>query len=129
MKIRWSSGSVRLRITPREMQTLTAGEALREELRLAGGAWVAELRVGSPEATVDITHGVLQLTLSSADVAKLSLPESEGVYFGDGASGCVRYLVEKDFPCVHPRPAAAAEPESETFPAPAGFDQRNGCGS
>jgi hypothetical protein len=36
----------------------------------------------------------------------------------------IRYFVEKDFPCVHPRPVDAMGEPSETFAPPPGFGVR-----
>lgn len=60
--------------------------------------------------------------LSSKDRQRLSAPEAEGIYF-QTADG-LRYLVEKDFPCVHPRAGEALETPTETFDAPGDFEQR-----
>jgi hypothetical protein len=43
------------------------------------------------------------------------------VYFSDSS---LRYYIEKDFPCLHPRPAEASESTTETFEAPSDFAQR-----
>ena len=62
------------------------------------------------------------LFLASNDRQRLAAPETEGVYFQmtDG----LRFYVEKDFPCIHPRAAETLEPPTETFAAPPDFEQR-----
>lgn len=120
MKVRWTRASLRLRITPIELEALLAGEESVERLELPGGEWAVSLE---PAGTTGLMMDglVLRLGLSPEDRARLSEPEREGVYL---ASAGLRYLVEKDFPCAHPRASDAAEPTTGTFPAPAGFTER-----
>ncbi len=119
MKIRWNKESVRFRIAPSELEALGNGVPVSEELAFSGGFWRATIARG--ETTALLQQGdALHLSLSSADCARLSEPEIEGVYF-EGETG-PRYFIEKDFPCVHPR-AAGAQEESETFAPPPGFEE------
>jgi hypothetical protein len=120
VKIRWTQNSVRLRITPSELSTLERGEAVEESLALGEGSWRAKLQIG--ETTKLETKGAsLIFSLSATDRAQLSDDSAEGVYFSENG---FRYFVEKDFPCAHPRAAEAAEPVSETFLPPPGFEER-----
>lgn len=120
MKVRWTRASLRLRIRPDELEALLAGERSVERLELPGGEWAVSLEpAGATGLMMD--GSVLRLALSPDDRARLSEPDREGVYF---ASGGLRYLVEKDFPCAHPRAIDAAEPATGTFPAPEGFTER-----
>lgn len=122
MKVRWSQNSLRLRVTPRELATITRGEEVREELRFPGGAaWRVAVRAGAQTALAS-EGNVVQVVLSPEDRECLAVPDAEGVYFQmpDG----LRYYVEKDFPCAHPRAAEALEPATETFAAPQGFEER-----
>lgn len=122
MKVRWTEGGLRLRITPTELAALERGEPVGETLAVLGGGWQVTLL---PNAVVSAVRGdgggAVTFALSSADVSRLSDPESEGVYFErDGFA----FYVEKDFPCVHPRASELTAPETETFAPPAGFDER-----
>ena len=122
MKIRWSQNSVRMRITPSELEALQHGETISEELSLPGGSWIAT--IGSSAAdTLTMQGGVLQVQLSPRHLAQLSALENEGVYFGEG-KGELRYYIEKDFPCTHPRAAEALEPHTETFAPTPEFIER-----
>jgi hypothetical protein len=67
--------------------------------------------------------GAVVLTLSADSLATLRQPETEGVYFTH-TDQSFTYFVEKDFPCLHPRPEPVQE-QSETFPAPEGFTERH----
>lgn len=122
MKVRWTQGSLRLRITPSELAAMGRGEGVGEQLKVPGGAcWRVRLQPG--EATQITSHdGDVVLLLSPSDRERLAVPETEGVYF-QTADG-LRYLVEKDFPCAHPRAAEALEPPAETFIAPDDFERR-----
>lgn len=122
MKVRWGRDSVRLRITPMELATLTRGGEVAEDLRFPGGAcWRVAVGAGT-QTDLSSQSGVAQIALSPADRERLAQPDAEGVYFQtpDG----LRYYLEKDFPCAHPRAAEAREPATETFAAPQGFEER-----
>ena len=122
MKVRWSRDSLRLRITPTELATITRGEEVGEALCFPGGAaWDVFLRAGAQTALASEENAV-HISLSAEDRERLAVPDAEGVYFQtpDG----LRFYVEKDFPCAHPRAAEALEPVTETFAAPQGFEER-----
>lgn len=140
MKVRWTGQSVRLRISPSELDCLLRGGDVIETLLLPyGGSWSATLAVaddatGSGEVRepgLALEDGNLRLTLSPSELARLAAPEAEGVYFETaGQQPSVRYYVEKDFPCAHPGAPEAREPPAETFAPPPGFKERHGatCG-
>lgn len=113
MKIRWTAQSVRYRIEPNELEALLQRE--RVEVQIAG-VWRAVLEQG--EETQLVTQaGSLAIVLSSQDVLLLAQPDQEGVYFQQETPP-LRYYVEKDYPCVHPRASEAQELPSETFTQP-----------
>lgn len=120
MKVRWRESSLRLRITPGELAELLAGELVREAALFPGG-WSATLCAGAESALQAHERGALVLTLSPASLAELAQLETEGVYF---RAESFSFFVEKDFPCVHPRPDVAPE-SSETFAPPPGFAERH----
>jgi hypothetical protein len=130
MKIRWTQNSVRFRITPSELAAIERGEAISETLQLPGGvasdavAWCATITPMADETSLHFESGALRLRLSEADRQKLTVPENEGVYFQAQGEPTLRYFIEKDFPCAHPRAADALEPATETFTPPAGFEER-----
>jgi hypothetical protein len=135
MKVRWTGGSLRLRITPTELAALVRGEEIREALRLPGGGvtWSIVVRpFAAPKTGITYTGpcpGGVLLNLAAADVERLARPDVEGVYFRscpeDTEPGVsLAYFIEKDFPCLHPRPADALEPSAETFAPPPGFAER-----
>lgn len=132
MKVRWTSGSLRLRISPTELTSLERGEPLEERLRvpgaLVGSNWTVLLLPGGKVSEISASGNVVVFDISRADVTKLAVPDAEGMYYhrtGAGEGGeDFSFYIEKDFPCVHPRPAEVAEPDYETFPAPVGFEER-----
>jgi len=105
------------------MEALGRGEPAREELGLPGGWRVAILPVTGAN-DIRLEDNELRLYLSRADADRLKAPASEGVYFETAGPERFRYYIEKDFPCAHPRAAEAAEPATETFAPPPGFNER-----
>jgi hypothetical protein len=125
MKIRWTQNSLRFRITPSELEALSCGRPVVENLALADGTWTAELRPGAAQTLLQMASpGQVRLTLAHSDVVRLSDPTAEGIYFREDGNPPVTYFVEKDFPCAHPRSAPIAEAPTETFAPPPGFAVR-----
>ena len=125
MKVRWTQSSVRLRITPTELEAIVSGEPVREELSLPGGGhWAARVVPTEGETALSADGSDLTLSLSLADAQRLAAPDAEGVYFQQSGEPALRYLIEKDFPCVHPRASHAEEPATETFAEPEDFRAR-----
>jgi len=124
MKIRWSQNSIRLRITPGELAALQKGEAVVETLELPGGNWTTKLVVEAA-TSLAMNGGTVHIALSALDFERLASPENEGVYFGGDEQSALRYFIEKDFPCAHPRAIDALEPASETFEPTAEFVERS----
>ena len=128
MKIRWNSTSVRLRITPDELESLQRGEGVSETLEFGNGYWEASLSAGDSSTSFWIERMIVQIHLSASDLDRLAAPENEGVYFVTGgppeAPHPIRYFIEKDFPCAHPRAGESQEPAGETFAPTAAFEER-----
>ena len=124
MKVRWKHASLRLRITPTELEDLLGGEQVCERLDLSDGpVWEVAIFPNAEETSLRNFGPVVHLLLSREDQKKLAYPEVQGVYFTTNPSGIglIRYFIEKDFPCIHPRAADALEGPSETFAPPPGF--------
>ena len=131
MKVRWRQGSLRLRIGPHELASLVRGDPVREVLVFPGGAsWAITIRPETTSTDIVLCGNDAVLTISTGDLASLASSEAEGVYFEGGSSDAkLAYFIEKDFPCLHPRPPGAAEPADapgQTFAAPAEFAARHG---
>ena len=115
MKVRWTENSLRLRITPPELEALRHRQVVIASLSV--GIWEVFLEAGPWDSQLLTRGAQIHVHLSMADLAALLEPSCEGVYL---TRGDFAYYVEKDFPCEHPRPAEVAlEPASEgarTFP-------------
>jgi len=70
----------------------------------------------------DLLAVVLLVFLGVVESDPIRLP---GQFFAELQDGgywlLIRYFIEKDFPCIHPRAADALEGPSETFAPPPGF--------
>jgi len=121
MKIRWNSKELRYRITPGELERLRNGESITEAFAFAEG-WQAVLSPAEESSLRFSAAGGVTISLSEADRVALAQEENEGVYLqADSGTGPVRYFVEKDFPCLHPRPSEVLPGEGETFAPTASF--------
>jgi hypothetical protein len=125
MKVRWTKVSLRLRITPGELEALEAGKPVLERLQFGEGSGWETLIIPS-DAPTDLAcvGGTVQITLSLADRCRLSSPEVEGIYFQRTIKPLIRYFIEKDFLCAHLRAPDAMEPISDTFVPPTDFEAR-----
>ena len=119
MKIRWTAESVRYRIEPEELESLLQGEAV--EVSFAG-VWKAVLKQGETSCLVT-EGGEVHILLSPSETETLAQPEQEGVYFLQKTPP-LRYYVEKDYPCAHPRASDAEERPTETFSPSQAFMER-----
>jgi hypothetical protein len=104
------------------MNQLQRGEHVEEVLTFGTGQWAARITC-APCHHIDSVGGRFTLSLTADELAALALPHNEGVYFYQDELP-LRYFVEKDYPCVHPRGGEAMEPITETFTAPEGFPAR-----
>ena len=122
MKIRWTSDSLRLRITPSEMALILSGERVTEKFVLSGSTlWQVSIQPGDHSSLASEDAEVV-VHLSPRDRQMLGDLDTEGIYFQNDEN--IRYFIEKDFPCAHPRAAESLEPLTETFDAPGGFARR-----
>lgn len=124
MKVRWTSHSIRFRITPTELALLQDGQAIGTEIALPGGAWQASAVPNAPATALTMDSSTVRMALTKADIDALSVPDTEGIYFATSTAPSVRFLVEKDFPCIHPHGSKLAEAPTETFAAPPDFEER-----
>lgn len=117
---------MRLRITPAELDEIGRQHAVRETLVVGKLAmWSASIEPSETESRLnaDGRQNSIIISLGASDRAILANSGSEGVYLSDITTG-IRYYIEKDFPCVHPRAVEALEPLSETFAPPDDFAER-----
>ena len=100
------------------------GDTIEASLAVPGGEWRVVIE-GGDTTVIAMRDNVLHITVAEIDRDELADPEVEGVYFGTDEPTPLRYYIEKDFPCAHPRPPAANDPVTETFAPPADFKQRH----
>lgn len=119
MKVRWTNSSVRFRITPAELDAITAETEVVSNLTIpGGGGWQAAITCGSERSQIAFRNGRVEMALSHDHRILLAAPQTEGVYCTAPDDVTFRYYIEKDFPCAHPRAAEAWEEPTNTFPAP-----------
>ena len=125
MKVRWAHDSLRLRITPSELQSILEGNPVTERFQLSGApVWIIAIVPTKSATELLWVEGILRLCISREDRLRLASLETEGVYFERAGDPLVHYFIEKDFPCIHPRASDAMEKPSKTFTPPPGFEAR-----
>ena len=80
MKVRWTDGSLRLRITPAELAALVDGQPVDESLALPGGRWDLRLSPAGARLAAQWAAGGVSVEVPVAEVARLAEPDREGVY-------------------------------------------------
>ena len=125
MKVRWTEDSVRLRITPGELAKVCAGTIIQQSIAFPhGGCWKIELFPNVEMTRITFEQNAVRIHLIRKDVEQLEAPDTEGIYFESAGPDRPRFMIEKDFPCAHPRSSQAQEKDTETFEAPLGFEER-----
>lgn len=112
MKVRWTHESLRVRITPAELDTLVRGG----DLTTALGGWTVQMRRGGEVLGVQWDGPAVTVQIPGKDLETFADEARDGVYAHQTG---FRLLVEKDYPCRHPHPEEAREPATERFPWPA----------
>jgi hypothetical protein len=124
MKLRIRGDSLRLRLTRSEVSELMAGKAVIERMRLGPGA-VFEYRLATDAGTAapraDLDKGALVVRLPVQTASDWANSETVGIEArqANGADQGLLILVEKDFPCLAPRPH---EDDSDAFARPGSAD-------
>lgn len=128
MKVRWTTDSMRLRITPTELTELLCGRPLTCAMARHGTSpWSVTVVPGASITALRSEGSAVRLLLCRADIERLADGATEGVYFATPAGSGSRsfsYFVEKDFPCAHPHAEEAREPETERFAPTESYLQR-----
>ena len=94
MKIRWTRNSVRLCITPSELEDLQRGREVVELLLLPDGSWNATIRPDAHQTSLFVEHGALILLLAAAAPVVVLRDESAGavVEFEVGIGRPIRHV-------------------------------------
>ena len=109
MKIRFTNSSLRVRITPNELEQIKNRAPLELAFGIPNG-WKFVLEAAE-QTKLETRDGIVAFGLSNADALLLAETTREGVYF---EADDIRFFVEKDFPCEHPR--SNLEEMTPTFP-------------
>ena len=116
MKLRFRQNTLRLRLNQREVERLTAGEALREEVRFPGATRLAYMlepgeQTGSHASYAD---DLIRVRASQNDLAAWAQSADLGFYFRVPVGGAVLEIaIEKDLECVD---GPEAERDPHAFP-------------
>ena len=122
MKLRFRQNSLRLRVNQREVDTLAAGEPIREDVLFPNDAWLTNIfepfAAAQPQASFE--HGEIRVAAPLWDVQHWALGTSIGLYFEVPAeSTTLKVAIEKDLECVDGPPE-----ESDPYAFPR---KHNGC--
>lgn len=122
MKIRIKGNSIRLRLTQTEVEIVGAGQVVQETVPFGKGQPTFRYALHADPETDKIlatyADHALRIGISPnqvkqwADTDQVGLEEN--IVWEDGTT--LHVLIEKDFQCLHRRPA---EDESDNFPNPA----------
>ena len=113
MKLRLSTGSLRLRLSQSEVAQLHDTGEVREAVTFAPGSeLVYSLETGAlAEPTADFTHGKVRVILPTRVAMKWAETDQVGI---EVQTETLKLLIEKDFKCLHKDP----EPGEDLFPNP-----------
>lgn len=124
MKLRIRGDSLRLRLTRPEVAALLASGTVGEQMRLSGNVHfeyrlTSDARVPGPRAAME--QGVLVVRVPRGVAEDWAKSETVGIEArqDNGAEEGLLILIEKDFPCLTPRPH---EDDSDAFDRPAGSE-------
>ncbi len=103
MKLRFRHNSLRLRVNQREVEALSTGLPIVEQVHFPGDtrfAYILETGMSAvPQA--DFKDGVLRIALPLREIQTWAGTDSIGMYFDMPANGSfLKVAVEKDLECV-----------------------------
>lgn len=107
MTVQFAPGSIRLRVTRAEFDSVPSGDGLRLAVAAPGGRWEIDVRCASA-FSISLASGRLALDLPRADLADLlgRLPAREGLRWqADVEEGTIAVILEVD---IRDRPRAEA---------------------
>jgi hypothetical protein len=125
MKIRIKGNSIRLRLTQTEVENVDAGQIVQENVPFGKEQPAFRYALCTDSETDKISVSYIDHTIKIGLPLKLArqwagtdqIGMEENIGWEDGTT--LHVLVEKDFQCLHRRPA---EDESDNFPNPAAED-------
>ena len=112
MKLRINGNSIRLRLTPEEVEEICDGEKVSTHTKLLNGLFSYELKTEAVwHAEVIGSH--ISVSIPQSEVSDWA--ENETVGFEHRFENGLLVMVEKDFQCLHPR---KHEQENHLYPNP-----------
>lgn len=115
MKLRINGNSIRLRLTPDEVETVSLGEKVHASCSLLNGIFSFELKPAN-DWHAEIVDSNISISLPLTDASGWS--KSEQVGFEYRFANGLLVLIEKDFQCLKPR---EHENEAHLYPNPEAF--------
>lgn len=112
MKLRINGNSIRLRLTPQEVESLSAGEKISAHTMLLNGLFSYELKAESTWHA-EVIGSNISISIPQAETSGWA--ENDKVGFEHHFENGLLVMIEKDFQCLHPRPH---EPEDHLYPNP-----------
>lgn len=112
MKLRINENSIRLRLTPDEVEKVSKGEKVSSLVELLNGQFCYELRAGSVWSA-ETAGPSIYISIPQTEV--LDWAENSKVGFEQRFENGLLLLIEKDFQCLHPR---KHEQEDHLYPNP-----------
>ena len=103
MKLRFRKNSLRLRVNRREVEQLSTGQRLSEQVHFPNDTHLAYLleSVPSPSPQVEFQAGLIRVAVPRADLQIWAESDAIGMYFDLPANGTsLKVAVEKDLECV-----------------------------
>lgn len=114
MKLRFRNNSLRLRVNRREVEGLSTGSALKEQVHFPGDTELAYLleTVASGSPQVQFREGIIRVAVPYEDVKNWAGCDDIGMYFELPANGsCLKIAIEKDLECLD-EPAEERDPDA-----------------
>ena len=118
MKLRLRGNTLRLRITRKEVERLSAGAPVVEQVPFGPTALSYALAVDDvPELCARFEAGRIEVRIPRASAREWLDSDRVGVAASQevGAGGPLQLLLEKDFACLKPR---TGEDDSDAYPHP-----------
>jgi hypothetical protein len=122
MKIRIKGNTLRLRLTQTEVENVNAGQGVEENVPFGKGQPAFRYAVNAESETdkisVSYVDHTIEIRLPLKQAHQWAITDQvnleENIDWKDGTT--LQILVEKDYQCLHKRPA---EDEGDNFPNPA----------
>ncbi|MBV8896274.1 MAG: hypothetical protein JO051_07175 [Acidobacteriaceae bacterium] len=116
MKLRFRQNSLRLRVNRRELERLSNGVPLEEQVHFPGDTQLGYVLEGASATlpAVDFRAGIIRVAIPSTAIQNWASTDEIGLYFDLPANGRVlNVAIEKDLECIDGPPQ---ERDPDAFP-------------